>query len=205
MCVKKMLLLAGAALAMVAFAAPGAVEAHCLTEEGECIEAGKGVTITSTNLVSHTALGTTTCGKVTVHYTVETNSEEHLALEPVNVGGVATSNETVENCVLHTGGSTGATHPSDVSPAGTDTVTINTWGTGEAVTRLTSKITFTGGGSVTCTFSGSLHTQFTNGTSNITMGPSTMNGGLCGNAVIEGNGTIETSDATPLIADSEPT
>jgi hypothetical protein len=207
---KKMLLLVGAALALVAFAAPGAAQAHCLTENEECIGEGAKVTLTSTNLVTHTALGTLTCGKVTLHYTVETNNNEHLALEPVNIkhpsGEVTpTTNATTENCVLHTGGSTGATHPADITAAGTDTVTYNTWGTAEAVSKYTAKITFTGGGSITCTFTGSVHNQSTNGTSNVTIGPSTLNGGLCGNGVIEGSGTVETPNETPLVADVEPT
>jgi len=202
---KKILLLVGSALALVAFAAPGAAQAHCLAEEGVCIANGKGVTLTSTNLVTHTALGTLTCEKVTLHYTVETNTNEHLALEPVNVGGVATTNATTQNCVLHTGGSTGATHPVDITAAGTDTVTYNTWGTAEAVSKYTAKVTFTGGGSVTCTYAGSVHNQSTNGTSNVTIGPSTLNGGLCGNATIEGNGTVETSDGTALTSIVAPT
>jgi hypothetical protein len=205
MWVKRMVLLAGAALAMAAFAAPGAAQAHCLTENEECIEAGKGVTITSTNLTMPSGLGVHTCAKTTFHYTVETNTDEHLALDPVNVGGVATTNSTTENCVLHTGGSMGATHPVDMSQAGTDTVTSNTWGTGEAQTRFTRKVTFTGGGSITCTYSGSVHIQFSNGASSVILGPSTLNGGLCGNGTVEGSGTLETPDGTPLEADIETT
>lgn len=194
-------------LAAIAFTAPAAAQAqaHGLTESGIFIAANSGVTITTTNLIIHTALGTITCAKITLHYTVETNTDEHVALEPVNVGGVETTNATTENCTLHTGGPTGATHPIDVSNAGTDTVTFNTWGTGSAAWRWTTKITFTGGGSVTCTYSGSVALQATNGSSNVSMGKSVLAGGLCGNGEVAATGSMETSNGTALAADIKTT
>jgi len=195
---KKMLLPLGAVLALVAFAVPAAAQAHCLTEASdECVAAGKGVTFTSTNFVIHTSLGTVTCAKMTFHYTVETNNDEHLSLEPT----VLTNNATPETCVLHTGGGTGATHIVHISPAGTDTATYNTWGTSKIASRYTVKFTFSGGGTVTCTYTGEVHNQSINGSSSVTLGPSTLSGGLCGSATIEGTGSIETPGGTPLKAD----
>jgi hypothetical protein len=195
-------LLAAMTLAAVALAAPATAQAHCLTESGdECVAAGKGVTFTSTNFVIHTALGTVTCAKMTWHYTVETNNDEHISLEPT----ILTNNAVPASCVLHTGGGAGVTHTVHISPAGTDTVTYNTWGTASGASRYTIKVTFNGGGSVTCTYTGAVHQQSTNSTSNLAYGPSTMAGGLCGNGTLEGTETVETPDGTPLVADIEPT
>lgn len=198
--IKRMLLLASMALAAVAFTAPAAAQAqtHGLTSSpGVFTPTGTGVTITSTNLITHTALGTLTCGKVTLHYTLTTNSDSHVVLTPVG----ETTNATTENCTLHTGGGTGATHPVTITSAGTDPVTIDTWGIGTAQSKYTATIFFSGGGSITCTYTGSTGLTVTKGTDVVHIGPSTLSGGLCGHGDITGTGTVETSAGVPLTAD----
>jgi len=196
MIVKKALLLASMALSAVAFSVPAGAQAqtHGLTEGGAFIGAGSGVTITSTDLVIVTSLGTITCGKVTLHYTVETNTDEHVALSPV----VETANGTTEKCHLRT--SNGTLHPVDIGPFGTDTVTFNTWGTASVATAITVNVTFVPKGSVTCTFKGNLDVQANMLSDGVTIFPSVLAGGLCGNGESFGTGTIETSNGTALIA-----
>lgn len=190
--VKKIMLLAGMALALVAFAAPAVAQAKVtLTENGNALKPGDLVTATSTNLQTTTALGLTlTCQKVTLHYEVEVNGLDHVVLQPTTA-----HNATAETChVITPGGITDEVH---ISNAGTEELTINTWGTGEAASTFTSLIT----GVATCTFSGAVHVQATGG-GGLNVGPSALTG-PCGGGTIHGDFTMETPDAnkTPITLD----
>lgn len=198
---RKTLILASMALALVAFAAPAAqAQEHGLTEDGKFIAKGELVTLTSENLTTTTGLGTLSCAKVTLHYHVEENSDTHVALAPTPAGTPETTytNATTENCLLN--GST-VVH---ISKAGTHTVTINTWGHGEASASFTGRIT-SALGTITCTYSGKVTVQVTDGTDEVHVGPSTLTS-ACGNGTMHGAFTAETPiddthDGSPLIAD----
>jgi hypothetical protein len=195
--VKKMLLLAGMSLAAIAFAAPTAAQATVqLTDpNGTVLKKGAKVTMTSTDLVSKTAVGTLACAKVTLHYEISASTSTHIVLNPVVVSP-ATHNGTPETCHLITSG--GITHVAHVTNLGTGQITINTWGTGIAAFTFTVNITNVGH----CTFTGNVHLVGKSpGTDEVNIGPSTLGGGPCGNASIKGTGTLETPDGTPITLD----
>lgn len=190
---RKMLLLASMALALVALAAPAAqAHDHGLFEGGTRLANGAGVTITSTDLETHTGLGSMTCEKVTLHYTVESNTNTHLALTPIPK---ETENATAVNC--HLNGTT--VH---VTLAGTDTVTFDTWGNATVQSRFTAKITsFI---PLHCTYTGAVTIKGFDLTDEIAIGPSTLTSG-CGNGEITGTGTVETSNGVAVTAQLEET
>lgn len=197
--IKKMLLLAGMAMAAIAFAAPAVAQAqqtHGLTENSEWLEPGAEVTLTSTDLRTTTFLGTLTCSKVTLHYEVEVNDGTHVVLQPVP----ASHNGTTEGCDLLTSG--GSTHPVHISNAGTKEVTIDTWGKGTASSTFSSLVTFTGGGTASCTFTGGVALEAVkSGSNEVKIGQSGLNGGLCGPGSISGTGKLETPDGTAVVGD----
>lgn len=193
---RKMGTLIGMALALVIFAAPAAQAAppHGLTEGGIMLEEGAPVTLTSTNLKTETGLGTLTCAKVTLHYHVETNNEEHLALAPTPA---ATKNATTENCKLN------GTTTVHISDAGTHTVTMDTWGHAEVESSFKGVITSIFG-PITCTYTGKVTIQATTTTDTVHVGPSSLASG-CGAGTMSGTFTAETPDGTPLEGHIEPT
>jgi hypothetical protein len=198
---KKMLILAGMALALVAFAAPAA-QAHGLLEEGDPIGDESPVTLTSTNLQTVTPLGTLKCEKVTLHYHVEKdgNNGVHVALEPTPA---ATENAATENCVLN------ESIPVHISEAGTHTVTIDTWGHGETQASFKGLITHPLFGNITCTYSGKVTVQATDETDIVHIGPSQL-ASACGEGTMSGEFTMETPETEdetidPLVADIETT
>lgn len=199
MSMKKMLLLATMSLAAVAFAVPAAAQGqtHGLTENGEFLEENAPVTITSTDLITTTSSGTMACKKVTLHYEVVTNSDEHAVLAPVGA-----HNATTEECHLVT--TNGTTHVVHISEAGAGETTINTWGTGVASSTFTTRITtpfFT----ATCKFSGNVHIEGQEpGSDKVNIGPSGLTGsgfGCPSSGTIEGTGTMETPDGKPITGD----
>jgi hypothetical protein len=190
--VKKMLLLVGMSLAAIAFAAPTAAQATIkLTDpNGTALVAGAKVTVTSSNLVTTTAVGTLACEKVTLHYELVAVTVNHVVLEPVVVAP-ATHNATPEKCHLITKVD-GKTHVAHITNAGSKQVTVNTWGTGVTPGTFTANITDV----AHCTYTGNVHVQAKSpGTDEVTISTSPLAGGLCGPGEIEGTGTLETPGA----------
>jgi hypothetical protein len=196
--VKKMLLLAGMSLAAIAFAAPTVAQAEIKFTDPNGTALGKGakVTMTSTDLRITTAVGPFTCEKVTLHYEISATTSNHIVLNPVVVPP-ATHNGTFEKCHIITKDGV-TTHAVHITNAGTGQITINTWGTG--VAAFTSTFNITGVGH--CTYTGNVHfVGKSPGTDEINIGPSALAGGLCGPGAIEGTGTLETPNGTPITVD----
>jgi hypothetical protein len=196
--VKKMLLLVGMSLAAIAFAAPTAAQATIkLTDpNGTALVAGAKVTMTSSDLVMTTAVGTLACAKVTLHYELVAVTVNHVVLEPVVIAP-ATHNGTFEKCHLITKVD-GKTHVVHITNAGTKQVTFNTWGTALASSTFTVNLT----NIAHCNFTGNVHVQAKSpGTDEVTIGTSPLAGGLCGPAEFEGTGTLETPNGTPIAVD----
>jgi hypothetical protein len=196
---KKMLLLAGMALAAVAFAAPAVAQATVqLTENGKALKAGALVTTTSTNLVTTTTPGNNklACKKVTLHYKVTTNGPTHVVLEPVIPVG-ATDNGTTEECHLVT--PSGMTFVANITNAGTGEVTINTWGTAETAATFTVAVPAL---ALHCSYTGTVHLQGTaSGTSGVTVGSSPLTAPGCEEGDIAGNASLETPNGTAVTLD----
>jgi hypothetical protein len=191
-------LLASMSLAAIAFAAPTAAQATIkLTDPaGTALAAGEKVTVTSSNLVTKTAVGTLACEKVTLHYELVAVTVNHVVLEPVVVAP-ATHNGTTEKRHVITA-KDGVTHAVHITNAGTGQLTINTWGTGVASSTFTSNIT----GVAHCNYTGNVHVQAKSpGTDEATIGTSPLAGGLCGPGEISGTGTLETPNGTPITVD----
>jgi hypothetical protein len=203
MSIKKMLLLAGMALAAIAFAAPAVAQAEItLTDNGEPLPDGAKVTATSENLETHTANGSIQCEKVTLHFEVTTNGHEHVVLAPL--GEMSALNCSVNGVVPIT--MTDGTVTSDL--------TFDTWGTGEADATVTFDIFPQGdpGPFLPCHFQtedppdgdGPLHLQATDGTDIIHLDGVLIETGTPGCAAesdITGTFTMETTSGTPIIFD----
>jgi len=168
--IKKLAMLAMAIGALVAFAAPAIAQADELTEEGVPLEVGAEVTLTSTNLVTTSPLGTLTCKKVTIHGEVTENG-------PTTVKGREIST-TVEGC-NHT-----ITDPT----AGTLSLS---GGTGS-----TSGTKFVVDG--LCTFTGSIPFKYSAPTDEAIITGEKQLTSACGPGTMTGTFTIETSDGTPV-------
>jgi hypothetical protein len=189
---EKMLLLIGASLVAIALAAPGAQANVKLTNaEGETFLTKTKITVTSTDLQTMIAAGHVKCKKVTFHYQIGNAGPTQVTLEPVG-----THNATAEECRLikTPGGTTFETH---ITNAGTGEITIDTWGKGTA-TKTTFTADATGLGH--CTFTGDVGLQATGG-SGLTIGPSGLEGGLCGPGSIKGTATLELSNGEPVTLD----
>jgi len=176
---KKMMLLALSACALVAFAIPAAAQAVQLTDEGETVPKGTKVTATSTNLKTTTLAGTLECAKVTIHGTV---------LDPgptqVVIGETVTTTEGCNALI---------TNPT----AGT--ITINS-GTGTATG---ASFTADLGGGVQCTIAGNLGFTYTSGTDVLNIPGSTLTNSCGGTGNMHGSFTLETPEGeTPIEIDA---
>jgi hypothetical protein len=126
--IKRMMVLAGMALAAIAFAAPAAQANVTLTDpDGTKLQEGAKVTLTSTNLVTSFEGGATLhCAKVTLHFELLATGPTHLELEQLGPA-------TTEGCTFQSG-ATNLPATIDDGTAGVGVgengiVTINTWGT----------------------------------------------------------------------------
>lgn len=196
---KKMMLLALSAAALVAFAIPAAASATVtLTENEEPLPVPSDVTATSTNLVTTTAGGTLECEKVTLHLRLLANGIDHVVLQQL---GEATTTNCKLNIVvakldaLITDGTLGVGENSEI--------TIDTQGTGVTTAHFGADVPEAG---ANCSQDGTVHVTATNGTDILDVGPSelTASGGTaCKNGTIEGTFTLETSDGTPIDIDAD--
>jgi len=195
---KKMMLLAMAVVAVVAFAAPAMAQAEVvLTEENQPLEEGAEITATSTNLVTTFTGGSLQCSKVTFHFEVKTNGPEHVVLTTLNH-----TEGTTEGCNATATG-VGTVPATITDPTLAHEVTINTWGTATAAASFKSDAPLLGLSE--CSLAGTVHFQASGG-SNIGVGPSglTGGGGSAGcptSGTIEGTLALETADGTPIVLD----
>jgi hypothetical protein len=208
MTIKRTLLLAGMALAAIAFAAPAAAQAtvELTDKDEETIAAGAEITATSENLQSVTSGGTIACEKVTVHLEVKENwgETEHVLLDPVG-------ETTAENCVLPTGG-----EPPVLPITATDAemltpLTLDTWGTGYAGTTFVWDIYGDAEHEsllASCHFAGLLHIEPGEEADEITITGSTLLGSGAGCAEtgeISGDFTLEDENEDPVTLDYKST
>jgi hypothetical protein len=193
---RKTVLLALVTGALAAFAAPAVAQANvALTDgEGNVIEPGTGITATSSNLVTTTASGTIACASVVLHFELEVNGPEHVVLGQIGAA-------TTSNCVVKTPIGNFSINVTDWTVG---SVTINTWGTGEASASFGADIPAFG---LSCVFAGSVHPQATH-PDILDVGPSTLagSGTNCSpTTTIEGQFTIETSTGGEVTIDYEAT
>lgn len=205
MSIKKMLLIAGMALAAVAFAVPAMAQAqeHGLTENGEFINATPEepaeITATSEDLKTKTSLGTLECKKVTLHMLVTENTDEHVVVSPDKEAPEATTEECVTSETLF------GTLPTTITDGTVEEFTVNTWGTAEAHSSFAADISVINS---TCHLQGYVHLQAAEndgdilniGPSELTKGPG--NEGLCPEkGTMTGHFTLETADGTAITTD----
>jgi len=203
MSIKKMFLLAGMALAAIAFAGPVAAQgAVTLTDaSGNVLKKNAAVTATSKNLETTISENILTCEEVVLHYTVNTNANggKHVVLDPVGLHNATVST----NCVVHVNGV--GTFPAHITNAGAQQLTINTWGT--ATTAATFTLNVTPPINLHCSYTGNVSIQATNGTdlAHVETG-SSLTAPQPGCKPDEPHGTFTlTSGGTPIIADITPT
>jgi len=177
---KRPLLIASMALAAFAFAAPMAqAQLYELgpNEEHELLNVEDEVTATSTNLVTHSAVGTLECNLVTIHMKVTDNTPPEGSAEELAT--------TVEGC----------NHTITKPMSGELTLTAGEEGTGG--TGLGEGATFTV--EVFCTFSGNIPFSYETNSNVLTVtGENQLSSGLCGSATMTGEFTLETKDKTPV-------
>jgi hypothetical protein len=129
--VKKLMLLAMAVGALVAFAAPAMAQANVtLTNEaGEALESGEGITATGSDLETVTAAGTLFCNEVNLSGEVGSNGGATATAE--NISGTATFDGSPA-CPVLVGG----------EPV-----------TQAVITNISASVAFAGGGNGTASFS----------------------------------------------------
>jgi len=195
--IKRMLMVLSMAMAVGAFSAPAVAQANVILTDppGTKVPVGAGITATSTNFHMPTSIGTFTCKKVTLHYTLVTNGNNHVVLNPVNT---PTHNGTTEGCEEHT---VFGSFASTATNFGTGQLTINTWGTGVTPFTYTTTVPAL---NLHCTWTGNLHVRGTNGTDIAHAGPSSVvgSGPNCpASGTVTGTFTLETSNGTPVTID----
>jgi hypothetical protein len=169
--IKKMMLLAVSAAALVAFAVPAVAQASVELSDAEgTLPIGAEVTATSHNLVTESpALGTLECERVTIHGHVTENG-------PTSVHIAETGTET-EGCTAP------ITNPS----AGE--ITIEEGGTAIGSTFLVAGV---------CDFAGSIPFTYETNTDEITVTGSEQFNGNCGPGTMTGSFTLETENGAPV-------
>jgi hypothetical protein len=172
--IKKLMLLAMALSAMVAFAAPAVAQADELYEESGPLSLGAEITLTSTNLKTVTPLGTLECEKVTIHGEVTQNGPTTITGKELSTA-LANCNKTITDPTAGT-----------VSLSG---------GTGS-----TTGTKFIAEGF--CTYTGSIPFSYETDSDVVTVtGKEQLTGSPsfpCGKGTMSGSFTIETKDGTPV-------
>lgn len=187
--IKKTMLLAVSAAALVAFAVPAVAQATSLTDPpGTALKKGALVTATSTNLETTTPEGAALfCKKVTIHG------------EVTNAGGpgksvtILPSATTTENCEITGVGPVLITEPS------VGLITLGGAGSGSAAATFIADIP------QSCHFAGTVAFSWTSGTDTLTVPGSrlTGTGSECpSEGTIAGSFTLETSNGTPVLIDT---
>jgi hypothetical protein len=181
---KKMMLLAISVGALVAFAAPAVAQAQELYElEGKVhkpLAVGVEVTATSTNLITHTPLGTLECTKVTIHGIVAKNE--------TNTAHISNNSITVEGC------NTTITDPT----VGTITILANKTGLAHSAT-FEADLSPT----LTCHYAGNIPFTYAHDTDVLTVDSTTEQftgspANPCGNGRMTGSFTLETSNGVAV-------
>ena len=186
---KKTMLLAVAASALVAFAAPAIAQATSLTDPpGTKLVKGALVTATSTNLeTTVTGGGALFCEKVTIHG------------EVTNAGGagksvtITPSSTTTENCQITGVGPVAITKPT------VGVITLGGSGTGSASATFIADIP------QECHFAGNIAFSWVSGTDTLSIpGSSLLGTGVnCPpEGTISGSFTLETSNGTSVLIDT---
>jgi len=171
--IKRLVLLAMAVGALVAFAAPAMAQADELYEESIGVKTplkiGSEITLTSTNLKTTLFFGTLTCEKVTIHEEVTKNG-------PTTITGKERST-TAEGC--------------------NRTITDPTFGSAS----LSGGTGSTGWKFVLeglCTYTGSVPFKYTTNTNEVTVTGTSQLSSACGSATVSASFTLETKDSTPV-------
>ena len=166
--IKKLTLLAMAITALVAFAAPAAAQAAEAKEGANKLAIGSKITLTSTNLVTHSALGKLECAKVTIHGELTENGPTVKGKE---------NSTTIEGCNRTITDPTAGT----VSLSGGKGSTTGTKFVVEGF----------------CSFTGSIPFSYVSGTDVATItGSNQLTSPFCGSATMTGSFTITTSNGT---------
>jgi len=190
---KKIMLLALAVGALVAFAAPAAAQANVqLTDELGALEENDEVEATSTNLVTTLSSGRLECAHVVLHLTVVTNGLEEVVLEQV---GEATTAE----CFINVGIKFPAKITDGTLGVGEGhLITIDTWGEGTTTAHFGADVAALG---LACSDDGSVDVLATNETSTLDVLPSVLvgSGSGCGNGTIEGTFELSSANGEVLI------
>jgi hypothetical protein len=198
---KGIALLAGVALAAIAFAVPAAAQAEVtLTEEGKPLKPGAVVTATNSRWRMTAGIGTTSCQPVTMRFEVESSGPKHVVLVPLG-------ELEVGKCFA----SWGLEPPTTVTNLEiAENLTIDTWGTGEAVAKFDWSVYFDEEHEslwTRCHYTGFVRFQGNeSGTDILNMeSPFGGSGPICpasaNFAVAEGTVTLETKDGTQLELD----
>jgi hypothetical protein len=186
---KKMMLLAVAAGALVAFAAPTVAQATELKEGKTKLAVGAKVTATSTNLVTTTAAGKLACALVTIHGNVTENGPSAV-IEPTST--------TTSECHLITA-SNGVTHAVTITDPTVGTIKLTGGGASSATATFIADIPTLG---VECHFAGTVAFTYVSKSDTFSIPGSilTGSGATCpvSEGTIEGSFTLETSTGTPV-------
>jgi hypothetical protein len=192
---KKMMLLAMAVGALIAFAASAVAQAdvELTNNKEETLGVGTTVMATSTDLQTTIGVNTVSCALVQLNFEVTANGLQHVVLTPVGEA-------VAVGCNLN-----GVSAMAVTDWTVLEDLTVNTWGTAEVTAKFIFSLQGFGLG---CTLEGVLHIEGIGpGTSGIDVGPAWMSNpggsesGCISGMEMHGSFTLEDDEGEPVTLD----
>jgi hypothetical protein len=194
--IKRAMLMAGLALAAIAFTAPAAAAEIYLSDDTGALEVGAKVRTTSSDFVTTRPDGTKLeCAVVKLHLELVDAGPQHLELkqlEPATTFNCELNREPISMEKL-----SATVEDGTIGVGEGNILTINTWGTGSTNVSFLTKIFADFNHQMLlaeCPFAGKVHVEATFETSDqLTITPAAVEG-PCGKGTLEGELTLETPE-----------